>query len=210
MSGSVSSPNTRGVAGVILAAGAGRRFGGGKLTTPLRGRPLVAYALDVAGRARAAGLLTDLQVVVAPGDEAVAALARNVGAAAVVNETPERGLSSSLRCGLAALGDAGAAIVLLGDQPLVRLDVLAVLVAAWHERLGILIRPRYAEGAGEPGHPVLLDRSVWPLADRLEGDAGLGTLLPTGAAGVALIDVAGRNPDVDTPADLHSLEGSAS
>jgi molybdenum cofactor cytidylyltransferase len=195
---------------VILAAGAGRRFGGGKLTTPLRGRPLVAYALDVAGRAWAAGLLTDLHAVVAPGDEAVAALARNVGAAAVVNETPEQGLSSSLRCGLAALGDAGAAIVLLGDQPLVRLDVRAVLVAAWHERLGILIRPRYAEGAGEPSHPVLLDRSVWPLADRLEGDAGLGTLLPAGAAGVAVIDVAGRNPDVDTPADLHFLEGSAS
>jgi CTP:molybdopterin cytidylyltransferase MocA len=141
----------------------------------------------------------------------VAALAREAGAATVVNHTPARGLSSSLRCGLAALGpDAGAAIVLLGDQPLVRLDVLAALVAAWRDGRGMLVRPRYAEACAEPGHPVLLDRSVWPLAERLEGDAGLGQLLPPGSPGVVLIDVAGRNPDVDTPADLRTLEGSTS
>jgi CTP:molybdopterin cytidylyltransferase MocA len=47
-----------------------------------------------------------------------------------------------------------------------------------------------------------------PLAAALEGDRGLGSLFPPGAAGVALIDVAGRNPDVDTPDDLTTLEGS--
>ena len=84
---------------------------------------------------------------------------------------------------------------------------MAVLVAAWHERLGVLIRPRYARSPDEPGHPVLLDRSLWQLADRLKGDAGVGRLLTAGAPGVALIDVSGTNPDVDTPADLHLLEG---
>jgi CTP:molybdopterin cytidylyltransferase MocA len=54
---------------------------------------------------------------------------------------------------------------------------------------------------------VLLDRSLWPLADHLQADAGLGHLLGAGAAGVTLIDVPGSNPDVDTPADLHLLEG---
>jgi CTP:molybdopterin cytidylyltransferase MocA len=198
------------VAGLVLAAGSAHRFGGAKLLAPLRGRPLAAYALDVAGRARAAGLLGGLHAVVAAGDEDVAALARASGATTIVNPAPERGLSSSLRAGLAALGDAGAALVLLADQPLVRLDVLAVLVAAWHEQLGVLIRPRYAASPEEPGHPVLLDRSVWPLAERLEGDAGVGRLLPVGAPGVALIDVAGGNPDVDTPTDLRLLEGRTS
>jgi CTP:molybdopterin cytidylyltransferase MocA len=199
------------VAAVVLAAGRARRFGGAKLLAPLHGRPVVAHVLDVVRRARAAGVVADARVVVAADDDAVAALAREAGTATVVNDAPERGLSSSLRCGLAALGpDAGAAVVLLGDQPLVRLDVLAALVAAWRDGRGVLVRPRYAEAYSEPGHPVLLDRSVWPLADRLEGDAGLGLLLPPGSPEVALIDVAGRNPDVDTPAELDTLEGSSS
>jgi len=108
------------------------------------------------------------------------------------------------------LGDVDAALVLLGGQPLVGLDVVAVLIAAWHERLGGLIRPRYAASPAEPGHPVLIDRSLWPLVERLEGDAGLGTILPAGSPGVALIDVDGRNPDVDSPMDLQALERSPS
>ena len=197
------------MAAVVLAAGRARRFGGAKLLAPLHGRPVVAHVLDVVRRARAAGVLTDARIVVAADDHAVAALARETGADTVVNDAPERGLSSSLRCGLAALGpDAGAAVVLLGDQPLVRFDVLAALVTAWQDGRGAMVRPRYADAYSEPGHPVLLDRSLWPLAERLEGDAGLGVLLPPGSPGVALIDVAGRNPDVNTPADLHTLEGS--
>jgi molybdenum cofactor cytidylyltransferase len=200
----------RRVAGLVLAAGAARRFGGPKLVAPLEGRPLVAHVLDVAARARLTGLLSSVVGVVAPGDQAVTALAAASGAVTVTNQSPELGLSSSLRCGLAALGDAEAALVLLGDQPRVRLDVLAVLVAAWHEGLGNLIRPRYAASPAEPGHPVLVDRSLWPLVERLEGDAGMGTILPAGSPGVALIEVDGRNPDVDSPADLQSLERSPS
>lgn len=106
--------------------------------------------------------------------------------------------------------DAGAAIILLGDQPLVRGDVVAALVTAWRGGNGTFIRPRYADAPGQPGHPVLLDRSLWPLAQRLHGDDGFGTLLASGAAGRVLIDVAGRNPDVDTPADLDTLQGLSS
>jgi molybdenum cofactor cytidylyltransferase len=198
------------VAAVVLAAGRARRFGAAKLLAPFRGRPLAAHAFDVVGRARSGRVVEDAVVVVAPGDDAVAGIARRSGVRTIVNEAPDRGLSSSLRRGLAALGaDAGAAIVLLADQPLVRPDVLAALVAGWRAGLGVLIRPRYEATPDEPGHPVLLDRSVWPLAGELEGDRGLGDLFPPGRAGVALIDVAGRNPDVDTPDDLITLEGSS-
>jgi molybdenum cofactor cytidylyltransferase len=166
--------------------------------------------LDTLARARAAEIL-DGALVVAANDTGVADLAASAGVETIVNPAPDQGLSGSLRCGLAALGpDTGAAVILLGDQPLVRLDVLGALVAAWREGRGSVVRPRYAEAAGEPGHPVLLDRSVWPLADRLQGDAGFGALLQPGSAGVALIDVAGRNPDVDTPADLDTLQGPSS
>jgi CTP:molybdopterin cytidylyltransferase MocA len=198
------------VAAVVLAAGRARRFGGAKLLAPQHGRPLVAHVLELVRRARGAGVVTDARLVLAEADVAVAELARAAGVDIVVNHDPDRGLSSSLRLGLAALGtDAGAAVLLLGDQPLVRLDVLAELAAAWRERRGVIIRPRYAEAPGELGHPVVADRSVWPLAERLEGDAGFGALFPPGSAGLAVIEATGGNPDVDTPADLHTLEGSS-
>lgn len=196
---------------MLLAAGHARRFGGAKLLASLHGRPVLAHVLDTLGRARAAGIVAGGRIVVAAGDAGVAELATSAGLETIVNPAPDQGLSSSLRCGLAALGsDTGAAVILLGDQPLVRLEVVRALVDAWREGRGNVVRPRYAEAPGEPGHPVLLDRSVWPLADRLQGDAGFGALLPPGSAGVALIDVAGRNPDVDTPADLDTLQGSSS
>jgi molybdenum cofactor cytidylyltransferase len=194
---------------VVLAAGRARRFGGAKLLAPLRGQPVLAHVLDLLARAADAGIVASGRIVVAADDAGVADLVSSAGVETIVNQAPERGLSSSLRCGLAALGsDTGAAVIVLGDQPLVRLEVLEALVAAWRDGRGSVIRPRYADAPGEPGHPVLLDRSVWPLAGRLEGDAGFGALFPAGSPGVALIDVAGRNPDVDTPADLDTLQGS--
>jgi len=196
---------------VVLGAGRASRFGGPKLLAVLRGRPIVAHVLDAVARARAANLVDQAAIVVAAGDAEVTALARAAGVETITNAAPDRGLSSSLRCGLAALGsDAGAAVILLGDQPLVRPDVIAALVAAWRDGRGTAIRPRYAEAPGEPGHHVLLDRSVWPRVLRLEGDVGLGALLTPGSAGVAFIEVAGRNPDVDTVADLDTLQGPSS
>jgi molybdenum cofactor cytidylyltransferase len=206
----VDHPRGR-LVGVILAAGRSRRFGGGKLLAEWRGRPLIWYVLDVTAAARASGGLADARVVVAPEDDAIAALVRSAGLPYVVNPDSDQGLSTSLRCGLAALpADAGAALVLLGDQPMIRLDVITRLAAAWRAGAGPILRPRYAGSPGTPGHPVLLERTVWPLADRLEGDAGLGALIASGKAEVTVVDVAGVNPDVDTPADLHALNGPAS
>jgi molybdenum cofactor cytidylyltransferase len=198
----------RGLAAVILAAGRSRRFGGAKLLADLRGRPLLSYVLDVAVAGRVSGLLEDARVVTAAEDDGVAALARSSGVDCVINPDPDLGLSTSLRYGLGSLpADAGAALVLLGDQPMIRLDVIARLAEAWRARAGRILRPRYADAPETPGHPVLLDRAVWSLVDRLEGDAGLGPLLTSDAAGVTIIDVPGANPDVDTPADLHLLNG---
>lgn len=193
----------------MLAAGSSTRFGGVKLLAAFRGRPLVGHVLDVASEARRRDLLSSLHVVTAAGDVDVAALARESGAAVIANPEPSRGLSSSLRLGLAALpDDAGAALILLGDQPLVRLDVVEALVRAWRDGGGQVVRPRYAGSPGVPGHPVLLDRAAWSLADGLEGDSGLGRLFASGANTVTLLDVPGQNPDVDTPADLLSLKDS--
>ena len=194
---------------MVLAAGASRRFGGGKLMARLHGRPVVEHVFEAVRQARAVDLVGDAIAVIAPGDRAVAELADRAGLRIVENASPGLGLSSSVRCGFQSLApDVAAAALLLADQPLVRVEVLAVLVAAWRTGLGTLVRPRYADAPAEPGHPVLVDRSLWPLADALSGERGMGALLPAGSAGVAVIQVGGRNPDIDTPDDLTTLEGS--
>lgn len=192
-----------------MAAGLGRRFGGAKLLATFSGRRLVSHVLDVAGAARDRGLLASLHVVVAKGDTTIEKVVLAAGADIVTNTDPARGLSTSLQIGLAALpADLQAALVLPGDQPLVRLEVIEALVSAWR-RAGAgagMVRPRYALAPLTPGHPVLLDRRIWPLARRLHGDSGFGALFAPGDPEVLVLDVAGDNPDVDTPADLLMLK----
>jgi CTP:molybdopterin cytidylyltransferase MocA len=193
---------------LILAAGQGRRFGGGKLHALYRGRPLLSYVLDVVGIARTRGLLDGGHVVVAAGDERALTLARAYGLDAVINDAPELGLSHSVQLGLAELeagtiNETGAALVFLGDQPLVRIEVVEALVT----KGGSIVRPRYQARPDAPGHPVLLARSIWARALQLEGDRGFGALLDSSSPEAVTLDVTGDNPDVDTLADLNALEG---
>jgi CTP:molybdopterin cytidylyltransferase MocA len=188
------------VAGVVLAAGAGSRFGGDKLAASLDGRPLVRHVVDAAV---AAGL--DPIVVVVPPAGVLDGIDLAPGRS-VVNETPEEGLSSSVRLGLRALNDdtVDAAVILPGDQPRVRPDVIRALVAAADERLGPpFVVARYAADAAP--NPVLARREIWRLADELAGDHGFGPVLGAHPELVRDVPFDGANPDVDTRADLDRL-----
>jgi len=202
----------RDAAAVILAAGAGSRFGGGKVRAALDGRPLLAHVLATV---REAGIG---RVVVVLGRDAGAVLGavREVEPATLervlvaVNPTPERGLATSLRLGFGAATAASQAasppagvLVLLGDQPRVRADVLRALCGAATSAGAIAVVPRYAEDAAP--NPVLLLPAGWPLVARLSGDRGLGLLLAANPARVVWVAVPGANPDVDTPDDLAAL-----
>ena len=189
------------VAAVVLAAGAGSRFGGGKLLADLGGKPILGHVVDAA---RAAGL-EPIVVVVPPTDELddldLGAVRR------VTNETPQEGLSSSVRIGLRELQDdekVAAAVILPGDQPRVRPDVIRGLVdAATVSAVPLLIAPLY-DSDGAP-NPILARRAAWRLADELVGERGFGPLLTGRPDLVQRIPVAGSNPDVDTRADLERL-----
>ena len=198
---------------LVLAAGAGLRFGGGKLLASYRGRPLLSHVLDVVRAACERGFLKGGCAVVSAEDQDSRALVEDAGLGAVLNDAPSQGLSRSLQLGLAALerrkvGEsyAGGALVFLADQPLVRLAVVEALVAAWRAGDAGIFRPRYEARPDTPGHPVLLNRSVWSLAQQLEGDHGFAGLADNASVRVVTIDVPGDNPDVDTPADLQALE----
>jgi molybdenum cofactor cytidylyltransferase len=201
------------VTGLVLAAGAGTRFGGGKVRATLDGRPLVAHVLYAA---RAAGLRRIVLVLGRDAVDVLGAVREADGRAldsvlVALNAAPERGLATSLRLGLAAATAEpvpDAFVVLLGDQPMIRPDVIRALVdAAGTAPSGTLaVMPAYAADATP--NPVLLLPPAWPLAASARGDRGVGALLAACQERLVRVPVAGANPDVDTRADLAAIEES--
>ena len=187
----------------MLAAGAATRFGSPKSLARLDGKPLLAHVLDAAA---AAGLVPTV-VVLGDAADAVEPAIRWRAELRVRNPDPGRGLASSLRIGLEALWalepSVAGAVILLGDQPWVRPDVIAALLACRASSDRPIVAPRYADGGGP--NPALVERSAFALAADLEGDRGLGPLIARRPELVTFVDVAGTNPDVDTPADLARL-----
>lgn len=187
-------------AGLILAAGFGRRFGGGKLLAELDGQPILQSCLDLA---QAAGL-HPVAVVVgsdAPAFDSALAWRDEVR---VVNPQPQEGISSSLLLGLESLArtDARRVLVLLGDQPRLTLTQVQVVLGAAEDPTRPMVVPRYG---GVPGNPVLLERAAWPLAAELRGDTGMSQLFRSRRELVRFVDVPGANPDVDTQHDLFAM-----
>lgn len=195
---------------LVPAAGRGERFGNPKLLVRWRDRELLGHVLTTLAGARIAGLIDRTFVVHRPEDRAVADLAAEYLAWPLAT-TGDGDLSDSLRTGVTEIRslDSGknrsAILICLGDQPLLRLDVIRALAMEWKGGLPA-IRPSYRADPGTPGHPLLLDSSLWPLAAELTGETGFGPLLASHRVPVHLISVGGQNPDIDTPADLERLE----
>jgi CTP:molybdopterin cytidylyltransferase MocA/SAM-dependent methyltransferase len=192
------------VAAVVLAAGAGSRFGGGKLLASLEGRPVLQHVLD---RLAEAGCDEVVVVVGADRDaEAIEAAIDWRRERRVRNPDPAAGLSGSLRIGIGSLGDGiERALIVLGDQPRVSIGAIRALVDAPVEPSRPITVPRYPRD--DSRNPVLLERAGFGLIDEAGGDRGLGPIIaahPEHVREVAL-DVPGGNPDVDTRADLVEL-----
>ena len=193
---------TASAAGLILAAGRSTRFGADKLSASYRDRPLLQWVLDAAHGADLAPIL----VVVGLGGSRRRGLDWG-SAQRVVNRARDTGLSSSLKVGLNRLAADPAvqrAAVLLGDQPLVSPHVISALLsepAALDQPITV---PVY-EG-GQRGHPVILERSAWSLAEELSGDRGLGQLFAARPELVRYVEVGGANPDIDTPDALAGID----
>lgn len=187
------------VRAILLAAGAGSRFGGRKLEARLAGRPLLQYALD----ALAAVGHDDPIVVLAP-DSALEPAISWRRAQRVVNPDPARGLASSLQLGWATAMAADlapdAVLVALGDQPRLRPEAILALVAAPLDPGRPIVAPRYADS--DARNPVRIEATAAHLVAGATGDRGLGPLLDTEPEIVRWLEIPGDNPDVDRRADL--------
>ena len=180
---------------IVLAGGAGSRFGGGKLTHPWRGGALIdgALAAAFAAPARTVTVVTGADPKV---EDAARRFAERIGETSRLRVVHcaghAEGMGATLRAGAASLPpDAAGAFVFLGDMPRVPAAVLAPLAAA----------PSHA---GQRGHPVLFGAALLPQLKALSGDAGAREVLKALADRLALVatDDPGVLVDIDRPGDL--------
>lgn len=190
------------VAGLLLAAGAGRRFGGPKALVELDGEPLVRRALRTLTEAGCG----PVRVAVGAAAEDVTKLLPDPSQA-IYADGWEGGMGASLKAGLAALarqfpdGETApvAVLVHLVDLPWVPAAALARVMAKASPTA--VVRAAYD---GVPGHPVLFGRRWWgEVAASAQGDRGARDWL-RGRGDVVLVECGdlGSGQDVDRPADL--------
>lgn len=168
--------------------------------------------LTVLSRAVTDRIITGGVLVYGPGGEALRDLATTAGFDAVQADHAERGISESLKAGIITLAatttarDVRAALICLGDQPLLRLETVAAVVTSGGEGGTRLVRARYRDDPDHPGHPVHVGRAHWHLITETEGDRGLDPIVRAHGLAWREVEVDGSNPDVDTQADLDRLE----
>ena len=191
------------VAGVLLAAGQGSRFGRPKALVELDGQTLAERGVTLL---RAGG--TDPVLIVTGA--AQVELRPEHRARTIYNGKWRTGMGSSLRAALRALAEPeaapeiGAVVVALADQPLVGAEAVGRLIAAYRAGAEVAV----AAYDGKPRNPVLLAREHWPeVIATATGDQGARAFLRARPELVTLVECGdtGRPDDIDTPADLEHI-----
>lgn len=185
------------IGGLVLAAGKGSRFGGSKQLAELDGRPLLEHSIQ----AMTASPVGRVVVVLGAAAETVIAEVDFHGAEPIVTDRWEEGQSASLAYGLAELSECEAVVVTLGDLPRLSTDAIRRVIAERGDGVEA-IRATYA---GEPGHPVLLERELFERLRDVSGDHGARNLLLSVSSREVACDDLGGGEDVDTPAQLDAL-----
>ena len=187
------------VGGIVLAAGRSSRMTGSqKLLLDIDGVPMVRHVFEAASE----GGCHQTVVVYADDDVKRAIDGR---AELVYNAKAATGMASSLRVGLKALRtEIEAAVILLGDQPLVGSRTIATLLRAWRREGS---RPAVAVSQGSDGWtpPVVLAREMWDELLALKGDAGARQVLQGRPEVLDIIPAPGRPDDIDTPDDYAKI-----
>lgn len=195
----------RNVGAVILAAGGSSRLGQPKQLLPFQGESLLRRAARSAVEAGC----TCVTVVAGDARDRIEIELGGTPAIIVGNLEWQRGIGTSVRCGLRHLlslrPDVDAVILLACDQPFLEAGVITSLIA-WHESSG---KPIVASSyAGTLGIPALFHRSCFESLLALPEDSGAKILIESRSADVAQMEFEQGAIDIDTPADFEGLTSS--
>ena len=195
------SPLPLKIVGILLAAGSGSRFGGGKLVHPLPdGTPIGVASLRNLRQA-----LGQTLAVLRNGDDALRQLLETEGTAVRICPDAHLGMARSLVCGIDASRDADGWVIALGDMPFVLPQTINAIV----ERIvqsGRIAIPAYR---GQRGHPVAFGRRYLDELLNLHGDEGARSVIGRHSRDLDIIDCDDRGilRDIDTAADLDRPAG---
>lgn len=185
--------------GILLAAGAGTRFGGGKLLHPLPdGTPI-----GIASWRNLARALPDSVAVVRLGDDTLAHALHAVGARVATASEAHLGMGHSLACAIGVTPLAAGWVIALADMPGLKVETIEAVARALEQGASIVV-PTYG---GERGHPVGFALEHRDALLGLRGDQGARSIVQQSAAKVLRLEVddPGILQDIDTRADAERL-----
>jgi molybdenum cofactor cytidylyltransferase len=154
---------TKKIGCLVMAAGSGTRFGGGKLTAEVAGKTLIRRALEAVPE----GVFSD--VVVAAQEGAIRNLAESFGFRFILNNHPDRGVGRTIRLGTEAMSGCAAILYMVADQPFLTGETVKRVAEAWRGA------PEMIAGAscgGRRGNPNIFPARFFPELLALDGDRG--------------------------------------
>ena len=189
------------IPGIILAAGKSKRMGQNKLLLDFHNKPILQHVIDAAKQSS----LSPLILVLGTNSEHVKSRIDSGDVDIVENPDLTLGYSSSLHVGLNALKKpCTGAMFILGDQPLVTIETIEKLIAAFQKEPERWVAPSWN---GRRGNPVITPASWFDRIFALTGDTGPREHLKDPDARLKLVDVDDRGVvfDIDNPEDYEQL-----
>jgi molybdenum cofactor cytidylyltransferase len=191
------------ISAIVLAAGRSQRMGKEKLFLPLGGKPVLQRVLESA-------LASDLAEIVCVVRD-LTNVRRHVCLANqrllwLVNYAADRGQSSSVIAGLWAIHPkSDGAMFLVGDQPLVRSELIDALIERFEKNDALIVAPSFR---GLTRNPVVFRRDIFPELLKLKGDRGGRSLIQKHRDQTAVVEWRDELPfmDLDVPADYERLK----
>jgi molybdenum cofactor cytidylyltransferase len=194
-----------GAAAVVLAAGMSQRMGTPKQLLGIAGKTVLEHTLEKVHESA----VDEIVLVLGHAAGAVEKEISTKDIKIVRNDKYQQGMGTSLRAGVAAVGpDAGAALIVLADQPFVQAATLNKLIEHHQATNAQIVIPTFR---GFRGNPVLLDRSIFPELQELSGDVGCRAIFGSHTENIRklAVDDAGILLDIDSRDDFEKLKHAA-